>query len=103
MTMRDNVQVAKESVEKSVTIEQLKKEIVKLEYNLSIADEIIGNLMKNEKYDELKLLVEKICLEEIEEQKERESKRGYGLDDYTEGRIVGAAALARRIIREIRS
>jgi hypothetical protein len=98
MTMRDNVQVAKESVEKSVTIEQLKKEIVKLEYNLSIADEIIGNL-----YDELKLLVEKICLEEIEEQKERESKLGYGLDDYTEGRIVGAAALARRIIREIRS
>jgi hypothetical protein len=46
MTMRDNVQVAKESVEKSVTIEQLKKEIVTLEYNLSIADEIIGSLYR---------------------------------------------------------
>lgn len=60
--------------------------------------------MKNHhKYDKLKLLVEKICLEAIEAQKQRESKTGYGLDDYTEGRIVGCAALARKIIREIRS
>ncbi len=46
MTMRDNVEVAKESAEKSVTIEKLEKEIAKLGYNLSIADEIIGNLYR---------------------------------------------------------
>ena len=56
-----------------------------------------------EKYDKLKLTVEKICLEAIEAQKQRESTVGYGLDDYTEGRIVGGAALARKIIREIRN
>jgi hypothetical protein len=28
---------------------------------------------------------------------------GYGLDDYTEGRIVGGASLARKIIKEIRN
>jgi hypothetical protein len=59
--------------------------------------------MKNtKKYDQLKLIVEKLCLEAIQKQKKRESTVGYGLDDYTEGRIVGGASLARKIIREIR-
>lgn len=60
--------------------------------------------MKNTKqYDQLKLIVEKLCLEAIKKQEQRESTIGYGLDDYTEGRIVGGAALARKIIREIRN
>ena len=60
--------------------------------------------MKNTKqYDQLKLTVEKLCLEAKQKQKKRESTVGYGLDDYTEGRIVGGAALARKILREIRT
>ena len=39
----------------------------------------------------------KICNNAIEDQKNREL--GYGFDDYTEGRAVGAANLARRIKR----
>lgn len=41
----------------------------------------------------------KICNNAIEDQKKRERILGYGLDDYTEGRTVGAANLARRIKR----
>ena len=59
--------------------------------------------MKNTKqYDKLRMTVEKLCLEAIQKQKNRESTVGYGLDDYTEGRIVGGASLARKILREIR-
>jgi hypothetical protein len=43
--------------------------------------------------------VYKICSKAIEEQRNRERRLGYGHDDYTEGRIVGAANLARRIKR----
>ena len=43
--------------------------------------------------------VYKICNRAIEEQRNREKTLGYGHDDYTEGRIVGAANLARRIKR----
>jgi hypothetical protein len=39
------------------------------------------------------------CQEAILAQRERESRQGYGLDDYTEGRIVGAASLARKLMR----
>ena len=48
-----------------------------------------------EKLDE----IYKLCNQTIEEQKKRQRSLGYGLDDYTEGRIVGAANLARRIKR----
>lgn len=41
----------------------------------------------------------KICNDAIEGQKKRERTLGYGLDDYTEGRTVGAANIARRIKR----
>jgi len=41
----------------------------------------------------------KMCNKAIEDQKKRERTLGYGLDDYTEGRTVGAANLARRIKR----
>ena len=43
----------------------------------------------------------KICNNAIEDQKKREKTLGYGLDDYTEGRTVGAANLARRIKRVV--
>ena len=41
----------------------------------------------------------KICTQAIQDQSNRQKSLGYGLDDYTEGRIVGAANLARRIKR----
>jgi len=40
-----------------------------------------------------------LCQEAIRHQREREQRLGYGLDDYTEGRIVGAANLARKLLR----
>lgn len=40
-----------------------------------------------------------LCREAIQHQREREQRHGYGLDDYTEGRIVGAANLARKLLR----
>jgi hypothetical protein len=55
------------------------------------------------KHEKLRQSIEKLCLDTIQKQKDRESKLGYGLDDYTEGRIVGAAALARKILNIIRS
>jgi hypothetical protein len=39
------------------------------------------------------------CNRAINEQNNRQKVLGYGLDDYTEGRIVGSANLARRIKR----
>ena len=54
------------------------------------------------KHEELRIAIEKICLDAIQKQKDREVKLGYGLDDYTEGRIVGAAVLARKILKKIR-
>lgn len=43
--------------------------------------------------------IARVCQEAILAQREREARQGYGLDDYTEGRIVGAASLARNITR----
>lgn len=40
----------------------------------------------------------KLCNEKIKKQKDHESFAGYG-EDYTDGRIVGGAALARRILQ----
>ncbi|MGI9177185.1 MAG: hypothetical protein ACR2IT_04935, partial [Pirellulales bacterium] len=34
-------------------------------------------------------------------ERERERRQGYGLDDYSEGRIVGGANLARKILRAV--
>lgn len=42
-----------------------------------------------------------LCREAIQAQREREVRQGYGLDDYSEGRIVGAANLARKILRAV--
>lgn len=42
-----------------------------------------------------------LCREAIQGQRDREHRQGYGLDDYSEGRIVGAANLARKILRAV--
>lgn len=39
----------------------------------------------------------KLCNKKIERQKQHECNAGYG-EDYTDGRIVGGASLARRIL-----
>jgi hypothetical protein len=39
----------------------------------------------------------KLCNRKIKDQKDHESTSGYG-EDYNDGRIVGGAALARRIL-----
>jgi hypothetical protein len=39
----------------------------------------------------------KLCNRKIKDQKDHESNAGYG-EDYTDGRIVGGAALARQIL-----
>lgn len=43
-----------------------------------------------------------LCNEKIEAQKQHEASAGYG-EDYTDGRIVGSAALARRILEILKS
>ena len=58
--------------------------------------------MKKNSIDEKILKIIKLCQEAIEQQKKRECRLGYGLDDYTEGRIVGTANLARKVLREIK-
>jgi len=42
-----------------------------------------------------------LCREAVEAQRDRERGQGYGIDDYSEGRIVGAANLARKILRAV--
>lgn len=51
----------------------------------------------NQKQQDQILEVTKLCNQKIQDQKEHESHAGYG-EDYTDGRIVGGAALARRIM-----
>lgn len=44
-----------------------------------------------------------MCRAVILQQVERAAKGGFGLDDYTDGRIVGGGSLARKILRLIGS
>lgn len=43
----------------------------------------------------------RLCVEKIQEQKKHEATAGYG-EDYTDGRIVGGAALARKIMEALK-
>ena len=43
--------------------------------------------------------VSALCREAVQAQRDRERIHGYGLDDYSDGRIVGAANLARKLMR----
>ena len=47
--------------------------------------------------EEERVEIIRICQEKIQDQKTHEATVGYG-EDYTDGRIVGQAALARRIL-----
>jgi len=47
--------------------------------------------------------ITQMCRAAISQQAERGKKGGFGLDDYTDGRIVGSASLARKILRLIGS
>jgi len=47
--------------------------------------------------------ITQMCRAAISQQVERGKKAGFGLDDYTDGRIVGGASLARKILRLIGS
>jgi hypothetical protein len=51
----------------------------------------------NQKQKDRILEIIKLCNEKVQDQKVHESSAGYG-EDYTDGRIVGGAALARRIL-----
>ena len=55
----------------------------------------------NQKQKDKILEVIKLCNEKIERQKQHECNAGYG-EDYTDGRIVGGAALARRILEVLK-
>jgi hypothetical protein len=56
--------------------------------------------MQHAQSDQEKLIqIAAACQAAIQAQRQRETRQGYGLDDYTEGRIVGAANLARKIMR----
>lgn len=56
--------------------------------------------MKSAHSDREKLFqIAAACQEAIQMQHKRELGQGYGIDDYTEGRIVGSANFARRVLR----
>ena len=59
-------------------------------------------MMRSNHPDQSKLFqIAALCQEAIQAQNHRASSQGFGLDDYTEGRIVGAANLARKLVRLI--
>ena len=43
----------------------------------------------------------KMCQDAIAKQVEKNKKGGFGIDDYTDGRIIGGASLARNILKLI--
>ncbi|MFM8893307.1 MAG: hypothetical protein ACKOTB_17130, partial [Planctomycetia bacterium] len=56
--------------------------------------------MRSSHSDQTKLFqIAALCQEAIQAQTHRASSQGFGLDDYTEGRIVGAANLGRKVMR----
>ena len=49
------------------------------------------------------LAIVKLCEDAVSKQIEKNKKGGFGLDDYSDGRIIGGASLARNILRIIKS
>lgn len=67
-------------------------------------NELLNELLsESEKKNDVLCQITKLCNEKIKMQKERENGCGYGNDDYSDGRTVGAASLARNIMRKIRN
>jgi hypothetical protein len=45
----------------------------------------------------------KMCQTAISKQTDKNKKGGFGIDDYTDGRIIGGASLARNILKLLSS
>ena len=45
----------------------------------------------------------KMCRTAISKQTDKNKKCGFGIDDYTDGRIIGGASLARNILKLLSS
>lgn len=58
----------------------------------------IRDIQKKNKQSPIIEQIIRLCQEKIKDQKDREKGTTYGLDDYNDGRIVGSAALARKIL-----
>ena len=65
-------------------------------YSLYIMDKPDKN---NKKIEE----VIKMCRTAISKQTDKNKKCGFGIDDYTDGRIIGGASLARNILKLLSS
>jgi len=65
-------------------------------YSLYIMDKPDKN---NKKIEE----VIKMCQTAISKQTDKNKKGGFGIDDYTDGRIIGGASLARNILKLLSS
>ena len=60
-----------------------------------------ANMIKAAKESKTIEEIIKICQAAIAKQVEQNKKGGFGLDDYTDGRTIGGASLARNILRLI--
>jgi len=60
-----------------------------------------ANMIKADKQSKKIEEIIKICQAAIAKQVEQNRKGGFGFDDYTDGRTVGGASLARNILRLI--
>lgn len=58
-------------------------------------------MVRSLRSDEALATVMMLCKEAVAAQRDLERRHGYGLDDYTDGRTVGAANLARKILRAL--
>ncbi len=67
-------------------------------------DELLNELLSESKENHSVLYkITRLCNEKIQMQQERATGCGYGNDDYSDGRTVGAASLARNIMKYIRN
>jgi hypothetical protein len=55
--------------------------------------------MKSDKNNKKIEEVIKMCQAAISKQIDKNKKGGFGIDDYTDGRIIGGASLARNILK----
>ena len=72
--------------------------------DVEFKNELLNELLsESEKKLNMLYQITKLCNEKIKMQRDRENGCGYGNDDYSDGRTVGAASLARNIMKYIRN
>ena len=72
--------------------------------DVEFKNELLNELLSDsEKKLNVLYQITKLCNEKIKMQRDRENGCGYGNDDYSDGRTVGAASLARNIMKYIRN